>query len=139
LFSFIESKPELNRLAAILQSVKGVGFVLATTLLADLPELGTINRKKIAALVGVAPFNRDSGNYNGYRPIAGGRRSVRKVLYMATVAAIKPNPVVTAFYRRVREHGKKPLVALIATMRKFLIYLNSVVRSYRLAPEAFSC
>jgi transposase len=137
--SFIENRPELYRLVSLLQSVKGVGFVLATTLLSDLPELGTINRKKIAALVGVAPFNRDSGNHCGYRSIAGGRRSVRKVLYMATVAAIRANPIITAFYQRLRQHGKKPLVALVATMRKFLVYLNSLVRSYRLAQEAFSC
>lgn len=111
----------------IIQSVPGVGPVLSTTLLAELPELGTLNRKEIAALVGIAPFNCDSGAFKGKRRIWGGRASVRAVLYMAALAAIRCNPVLRAFYKRLIEAGKKFKVAITACMRKLLIILNSMV------------
>ncbi len=113
----------------IIQSGPGVGPVLSTTLLAELPELGTLNRKKIAALVGVAPFNCDSGTFRGTRRIWGGRAPVRTVLYMATVAAIRCNSAIKTFHKRLIEAGKKPKVAITACMRKLLIILNSMVRN----------
>ncbi|MCR4301862.1 MAG: IS110 family transposase [Sulfuricaulis sp.] len=113
----------------ILRSLPGAGKVLSTTLLASLPELGTLNRRQIAALVGVAPFNCDSGTMRGRRHIWGGRASVRSVLYMATIAAIRCNPVIRDFHGRLRAAGKKPKVAITACMRKLLTILNSMVRS----------
>lgn len=104
------------------------GSVTVTTLLAHLPELGTLGRRKIAALVGVAPFNRDSGKMRGTRTIWGGRAEVRAVLYMCTLVATRRNPVLRAFYLRLRAAGKKPKIALTACMRKLLIMLNALVR-----------
>jgi transposase len=112
----------------LLQSVPGVGPVTSRTLLSYLPELGTLDRKKIAALVGVAPFNQDSGQGSGRRSIWGGRAEVRNVLYMATVCSIRCNPVLQAFHARLKAAGKPPLVALTATMRKLLVALNAMVR-----------
>jgi transposase len=109
---------------------------LATTLLAELPELGTLNRKQIAALVGVAPFNRDSGTLRGRRAIWGGRASVRAALYMAALTAARCNPVVRPFYLRLLTAGKAKKVALTACMRKRLIILNAMVRHHaRWAPD----
>jgi len=108
--------------------VPGVGDVLSRTLLAELPELGRLSRRKIAALVGVAPFNRDSGTLRGKRTTWGGRQSVRSVLDMATLAASRSNPVIAAVYRRLRAAGKPPKVALTACMRKLLVTLNAMVR-----------
>ena len=113
----------------IIQSVPGVGPVLSITLLAELPELGTLNRKQIAALVGVAPFNCDSGAFKGKRRIWGGRASVRAALYMAALAGIRSNPVLRAFYKRLRQTGKIFKVAITACMRKLLIILNSMIHS----------
>jgi len=113
----------------ILQSVPGVGQTLSLTLLAELPELGQPNRKQIAAMVGVAPINRDSGAYRGQRRVWGGRRQVRNVLYMATLAATRFNPVIKLFYTRLIESGKKPKVAIVACMRKLLTILNAMVRN----------
>lgn len=113
----------------IIRSLPGAGKVLSTTLLASLPELGTLNRRQIAALVGVAPFNCDSGTMRGSRHIWGGRASVRSVLYMATITAIRCNPVIRDFHGRLRAAGKKPKVAITACMRKLLTILNSMVRS----------
>lgn len=113
----------------IIRSLPGAGKVLSTTLLASLPELGTLNRRQIAALVGVAPFNCDSGTMRGSRHIWGGRASVRSVLYMATISAIRCNPDIRAFHVRLRAAGKKPKVAITACMRKLLTILNSMVRS----------
>jgi transposase len=113
----------------IIRSLPGAGKVLSTTLLASLPELGTLNRRQIAALVGVAPFNCDSGTMRGSRHIWGGRASVRSVLYMATITAIRCNPDIRAFHARLRGAGKKPKVAITACMRKLLTILNSMVRS----------
>jgi transposase len=112
----------------LLCSVKGVGPVTATTLLAELPELGQLDRRKIAALVGVAPFNRDSGHQRGKRAIWGGRASVRQVLYMATLSASQHNPVIRAFYLRLIQAGKPNKVALVACMRKLLTILNAMIR-----------
>ena len=114
--------------AKLLRSVPAVGSVTVTTLLAHLPELGTLGRRQIAALVGVAPFNHDSGKMRGTRAIWGGRAQVRAVLYMCTLVATRRNPVLRAFYLRLRAAGKKPKIALIACMRKLLVMLNAVVR-----------
>lgn len=113
----------------VIRSVPGAGRVLSLTLLASLPELGRLNRREIAALAGVAPFNRDSGVWRGERHIFGGRAAVRTVLYMATIAAIRCNPVIRDFHGRLRAAGKKPKVAITACMRKLLTILNSMVRS----------
>lgn len=119
----------------LLRSVPGIGPVTARTLLADLPELGKLTRKSIAALAGLAPFNRDSGGYSGKRHIHGGRGSVRSALYMACVASLKCNPVMKAFYARLRA-SKPAKVALVACMRKMLTILNSMARSQkRWTPE----
>ena len=113
----------------IIRSVPGAGRVLAVTLLASLPELGTLNRRQIAALVGVAPLNCDSGTLKGSRHIWGGRSAVRTTLYMATISAIRCNPVITVFHARLRAGGKKPKVAITACMRKLLTILNAMLRS----------
>jgi transposase len=114
--------------------------VLATTLLAQLPELGRLDRHAVAALVGVAPLNRDSGTFRGRRAIWGGRAHVRAVLSMATVAAVRYNPVLATFYRRLRAAGKPAKVALIAGMRKLLTILNALLRQRipRQAPTALA-
>lgn len=113
----------------LLAEVKGIGPVCRITLLALLPELGLLNRKQIAALVGLAPFNRDSGYYRGTRRVWGGRSEVRKVLYMATLSAIRShNEVVYSFYRRLKEQGKPGKVAVVACMRKLLTILNAMLR-----------
>jgi transposase len=114
---------------ALLQSVPGVGPVLSISLLAGLPELGSLDRRQIAALVGVAPFNRDSGTFRGKRSVWGGRSHLRSVLFMATLSAIRSNPVIRTFYRRLREAGKPPKVALTACMRKLLVILNAMIKS----------
>jgi len=113
----------------LLQSVPGVGQVVSLTLLAELPELGRLSHKEIAALVGVAPLNRDSGTLRGKRLVYGGRAPVRAALYMAALVASKCNPVIRAFYQRLRAAGKPAKVALTACMRKLLIILNAIARS----------
>lgn len=112
----------------LLATTPGVGPVLSTTLLADLPELGQLNRRQIAALVGVAPLNRDSGVARGKRAIWGGRAPIRAVLYMATLAATQRNPVIRAFYARLLQAGKPKKVALTACMRKLLTILNAMAK-----------
>lgn len=112
----------------LLQSTPGVGPVVTTTLLAELPELGTLNRQQIAALVGVAPLNRDTGLMRGKRTVWGGRASVRAALYMSALVAVRHNPVIHAFYHRLRAAGKAPKVALTACMRKLLTILNAMVK-----------
>jgi len=111
----------------LLRSVPGVGPVLTTTLLGDVPELGQLNRKQIAALIGVAPLNRDSGTYRGRRAVWGGRARVRATLYMATLTAARYNPVIRAFYERLVAAGKPKKVALTACMRKLLTILNAMI------------
>jgi transposase len=121
----------------LLRSVPGVGRVMAATLLAELPELGKLNRKQIAALVGVAPLNRDSGTFRGKRSIWGGRSSVRAVLYMAALTATRRNPAIRRLYERLCAGGKAKKLALTACMRKLLTVLNAMARSntpWRLLP-----
>lgn len=112
----------------ILKSVPGVGDTLTYTLLADLPELGSLSNREVGALVGVAPMNRDSGKLRGKRRVQGGRASVRTVLYMATLSAIQCNPVIKAFYTQLVAQGKHKKVAITACMRKFIVMLNAMVR-----------
>jgi transposase len=112
----------------LLQSVPGVGKVLARTLLSLVPELGALGKKQLAALVGVAPLNRDSGMQRGRRSVWGGRAHVRAVLYMGALVAARFNPTIRAFYARLRASGKLPKVALVACMRKLLTILNAIVR-----------
>ena len=113
----------------LLRTAKGVGRMTIATLFADLPELGTLDNKRIAALVGVAPFNRDSGTHRGKRMIWGGRASVRAALYMAALVASRHNPVIRAFYERLCAAGKPKKVALVACMRKLLTILNAMIRT----------
>ena len=113
----------------IMTSVPGVGKVLAYTFLSELPELGSLNRKEIAALVGVAPINRDSGKLNGKRRIRGGRHRVRTVIFMAMLSSIQCNPVFKRFYERLKAQGKIPKVALIACMRKMIVVLNTMLKN----------
>lgn len=112
----------------IMESMPGVGMTMSTTLLSDLQELGTLNHKQIAALVGVAPMNRDSGKMRGKRRIRGGRAHVRTVLFMATLSAIQHNPVIRSFYQRLVAKGKNKKVAVVACMRKMIVLLNAMVR-----------
>lgn len=126
----IKKSPLWREKDDLLRSVKGVGPVVSRTLLGALPELGTINRKKIAALVGLAPFNRDSGKFVGKRSILGGRTEVRSVLYMAAVTAARCNGELGDFYRRLVAQGKPAKVALTAVMRKLLIHLNAIMRNH---------
>jgi transposase len=127
----IRQSPVWREKENLLRSVPGVGRVVATTLLCELPELGRLNRKQAAALVGVAPFNRDSGRMRGQRHIWGGRASVRAVLYMSAVCASRHNPVIRSFYERLLAAGKRKKVALVACMRKLLTILNSMMRDSR--------
>ena len=131
----IKKSPTWRENDSILQSFKGVGPVVSATLLCDLPELGTLNRKKIATLVGVAPLNCDSGRFRGRRRIKGGRANVRRKLYMAAVASLRHNPMMKDFYDRLIYAGKPPKVALTACMRKILTILNAMIknRSYWIA------
>jgi transposase len=124
----LKKSPVWREKEDLLRSVPGVGPVTARTLLADLPELGTLDRKRIAALVGVAPFNHDSGHSRGKRRIAGGRASVRSALYMACVSSLRCNPVLKAFYDRLRA-TKPAKVALVACMRKLLTILNAMAKT----------
>lgn len=112
----------------LLKSVPGVGPVISRTLLAELPELGRLNRKQIAALVGVAPLNRDSGTLKGRRTVWGGRATVRAALYMAALVATRRNSVIQTFYKRLRNAGKAPKAALVACMRKLLTILNAMIK-----------
>jgi transposase len=125
----IAENPEFSRKADLFKSMKGVGDVLASTLIAKLPELGHVNRREIASLVGLAPLNRDSGKFRGKRMIQGGRASVRKACYMPAIAAIRYNPVIADLYRRLVARGKLKKVAIVACMHKMLTILNSMVRT----------
>ena len=125
---FVADQEAWQEQTQILKSAPGVGKVTTATLLAELPELGKMDRKKIAALVGVAPMNSDSGKKRGYRKTKGGRGDVRSVLYMATLVATRRNPVIQAQYQQLLKRGKLKKVALIACMRKFLTILNAMIR-----------
>ena len=124
----IERSPVWRVHEDLLRSVPGIGPTVARTLLAELPELGRLDRRAIAALVGVAPFNRDSGQWRGRRMIAGGRAAVRAAIYMAALVATRHNPVLRDFYRRLRIAGKPAKVALVAVMRKLLTIVNAMVK-----------
>jgi transposase len=124
----ITAVPAMARRYKLLCSVPGVGAVLAATLLALLPELGAISNRQIGALVGVVPYDFDSGKMKGLRCIFGGRAEVRRVLFMATQVAIRRNPVLQAFNQRLRQAGKEPKVAIVAAMRKLLTRLNAMLR-----------
>lgn len=128
----IRTTPLWRERENLLTSVPGVGDVTAHTLIAELPELGQLDRRRIAALVGVAPLNRDSGTFRGRRMIGGGRASVRCVLYMAAVSALRCNPVIATLYQRLVAAGRPGKVALVAAMRKLLVILNAIVRDGRL-------
>lgn len=123
----IKDSPELSPRAKVLRSIEGVGEVLCPLLLALLPELGKLNHKQIAALVGLAPFNRDSGNQRGKRYMFGGRSTVRRALFMPTLKAVVSNPTIRAFYQRLKQ-TKPGKVAIGAAMRKFLTIINAAVR-----------
>jgi transposase len=136
----IKASPLWRAQDDLLQSVPGVGPVVAMTLVAEVPELGQLTRKQIAKLVGVAPLNRDSGTLRGHRRIAGGRSSVRAVLYMAALVATRRNAVIRAFYRRLLAAGKPKKLALTACMRKLLTILNAIAKTHTRwqAPEALT-
>ena len=124
----VQATPTLRARAAWLRSIPGIGPVAAATLLAEVPELGTLNRKQVAALVGVAPFNRDSGAWRGRRAVWGGRAAVRAVLYMATLTACRRHPGLRAFYHRLLAAGKPPKVALTACLRKLVVLCNALCK-----------
>ena len=125
----IRNSPSWCEKDNLLKSVPGVGKVVSTTLLIELPELGILNRRKITALVGVAPLNRDSGTMRGKRTVWGGRAKLRAVLYMAALVGVRHNPIIAAFYQRLLNAGKAKKVALVACMRKLLTILNAMIRS----------
>ena len=127
----IEADRERARRAALLRTIPGVGHVTAATLVAELPELGRIGKKQIAALVGIAPMNQDSGRHRGQARIGGGRLSARCCLYRAAIVAIRCNPTIRPFYKHLRQQGKPPRVAIVAAMRKLLIAANAMLQQNR--------
>jgi transposase len=127
--SLIDKHPDWKNKAQILDSVPGVGQITAISLLADLPELGQLNRSQISALAGLAPFNHDSGKLKGQRAIRGGRADVRTTLYMAALVGLRSNPTIKAFYKRLRNAGKQFKTAITACMRKLLVILNTLIKS----------
>jgi transposase len=129
--TMLATQAEFFEKDAVLQSTKGVGPILSATLQAELPELGAYSHKQIAALVGVAPYSKDSGRQQGKREIKGGRSGVRCTLYLATLSAIRHNPVIRAHYEQLVARGKLPKVAIVACMRKLLVILNAMVRDMR--------
>ena len=128
-----KADPQLRAIVDRLRTVKGVGEISALRIIAAMPELGSLNRRQVAALAGVAPLNRDSGTFRGYRRVAGGRATLRSALYMVALVASRHNPPFSAFYRRLREAGKKGKVALVAVMRKMIVYLNAILKADGLA------
>jgi len=125
----LEQDEELLAKAQLLMSTKGVGLLTTYTLIGELPELGNVSHKKIAALAGIAPYCRDSGTLKGKRTIWGGRRQVRTAVYMATLSAKKFNPAIKVFYDRLLAKGKTKKVAMVACMRKLLIVMNTMVKN----------
>jgi transposase len=130
----IEATPAFQAKARVLGRVKGVGSVTVAVLLAGVPELGTFNKNQVAAMAGLAPFNRDSGALRGTRSIRGGRDAVRRVLYMAALSASRANPILKTVYQRLRARGKAHKVALVAVMRKLLIHLNCLLKAASPSP-----
>jgi len=131
----VKSSEKWSNQIKLLKSMPGVGFISAVTMTANMPELGELNRQKIAALAGLAPYNRDSGKKRGKRRIFGGRQSVRRVMYMAALSAIKHNPVIKKFYERLIEKGKPFKVAITACMRKMVTIMNVMIKKQ----EAWRC
>jgi transposase len=127
----VRGSPAWRAAEDLLTSVPGIGKITARTLIAELPELGRLDRRRIAALVGVAPVNRDSGAWRGHRAIAGGRATVRTTLYMAALSATSRNPALRALYLRLRQRGRPAKSALVAAMRKLLTILNAIMRDRR--------
>jgi transposase len=127
--TLIAQDPQLAHKASRLQTIPGVGKVVAATVLAEMPELGTLNQQTAAALAGVAPYNRDSGAQKGIRSISGGRRPIRCALYMAALSAVRHDRILKEFYQRLRTAGKKPMVALTACMRKLIILMNRLLKN----------
>ena len=127
----VRGSPAWREKEDLLSSVPGIGTIIARTLIAELPELGTLNRKQIAALAGLAPFTRQSGQWRGRSFIGGGRTSVRTALFMGALVAMRHNPVLKAFFERLRAAGKPKMVALIAVSRKLLTILNAILRDRR--------
>jgi transposase len=127
----IRGTPAWRAAEDLLASVPGIGKTSARTLIAELPELGSLDRRKIAALVGLAPINRDSGTFRGRRMVMGGRASVRTALYMPTLTAIRRNPALQVFYQRLIGRGRPAKVAITACMRKLLVILNAILRDHR--------
>jgi transposase len=125
----LDSDPHFQHTAHIVRSTPGIGPVATAALIAELPELGQLNRRQLARLVGVAPIHRDSDRLRGKRTTGGGRSTLRRCLYMPTLVAIKHNPKIKAFYQRLLAHGKPKMVALIASMRKLLVILNRMVKN----------
>jgi transposase len=136
--ALIEAEPRLEADAKVLRQIKSIGPVTCATLLAALPELGTLSRRQVAALSGLAPFARESGKGHGRREISGGRASVRSVLFLAAMNAIRCNPLFKTYYRHLRDAGKAAKVALIACARKLLIIANAKLRDARGLPRAFA-
>ena len=135
----IQSSQDLSKKAKVLSPIKGVGPVLLASLLSYIPELGTLNRRKIAALVGLAPYNRDSGAFKGQRKISGGRKDIRSIIYMACLSAVKHNPKIKPFYLKLINSGKNKMVALTASMRKFIIIINATLRDALTSEQIVSC
>jgi transposase len=124
----IDESESLKQVQTLLLSQKGVGRELSFVILAQLPEIGLLNRKQIASLAGVAPHPKESGNYKGYRSCKGGRMGVRRILFMAILSAVRYNPILESFYQSLLQRGKKTMVAMTATMRKLIVILNAKVR-----------
>jgi transposase len=131
----IDADDDFKHLDRQIRSVPGAGPILSATFIAELGELGAVDRHEIAALVGVAPFNRDSGNFRGQRAVRGGRAQVRNVLYMATLAAMRFNPLIQRFAQRLRRTGKAAKVVIVACMRKLLTLINAMIRDNLTWPE----
>ncbi|MCB2214185.1 IS110 family transposase [bacterium] len=125
----VKSSEKWSTQTKLLETMPGIGFISAVTLTANMPELGTLNRQKIAALAGLAPYNRDSGKKRGKRRIFGGRQSVRRVMYMAALSAVRHNPVIKVFYDRLIDNGKPFKVAITACMRKMITIINVMVKN----------
>jgi transposase len=126
----IKNSETLNEKAQVLQQETSVGPILTMTLLAELPELGTISRQQVAALVGVAPYTNQSGTFEGKRPIRGGRKHIRHILYMATVSAVRRNQKIKQFFLSMVRRGKPKMIALIAAMRRLIVTLNATLRDF---------
>ena len=130
----VKSSPSLKAKVDLLAQVHGIASLSAAALLASLPELGSLSKNEVASLAGLAPFNRDSGAFRGKRSISGGRIEVRRALFMSALCASRGNPILKSFYQRLRAAGKPHKVALVAVMRKLLIYLNSLLKQHSLSP-----